>query len=286
MTRRSRFARDERGVSSVLGAILVFAILASALLYVNAFRAPEKGADGERAVARALETGMDALAAATTRGSSGPATVALELAPAAPSPSLLRGIVLDPLRPETTFALEPDAFAMRVRHVTPAGATVWDLGSAASPADLGRFAATTAGRYVAPQSVIVEGGAAVRASAGGAVLAARPDWSWTSSGGVRTLALTVPDLEGAATNVTDSSNRIVTLAPQGTRAVGGDAVASSRIVLEVWSEHNRAWAAFLNETFAPATAVVQAGNATITLSSASATYAMRLEYVRWNVDFS
>lgn len=286
---RRRPLSADAGASTVLGALLVLLVLSGALVYTNAYRTPEKGAGLERAQARLLGAEMDRLAAATTSAAAGTTvTVPVSAAPPASTPSLLRGIVLDPAPPGATLAFDPTGPTLRVTHVTPGGRTVHDVGNATGGLPLGRVTATTAGHYIAPLAFTVEAGAGVHSSRGGHVLAHPPDWSWREESGVRALALTVPHLTGAAWSVTDSENHAVALVPIAARASGGPLPAATAVTIEVArTPAAAAWGAYLNETFAPATATVRtgpAGSATITLAApAGAPLALDVRYARVGV---
>lgn len=206
--------RDDAAVSNVVGAILVFAVVGLAVLSINALYVPKQGATLEVA---ARETAEDALvtSAALQSSSTTPFLSQIPLSPSAGAPSLLPGIILDPVRPDGLATLNASATRIAISYDV-GGTRYYALGNATSGAPVGALTLRIGGAYL--------DSATYQASAG-AVLLMRGN----QSAMVAPPALHVARGGSAASPITEFSWRVPVLAG-GLQQVAGKGAAQARFV--------------------------------------------------------
>lgn len=307
---------DERAVSSVVGAIVVLAVLGSALVYVNAYHVPQKGAALEVLAREEAETALQSLALDLSSPVDGPFATDLPLRGPAPEPPLLSGIVLTPVRASGRLAFEPEGTTLRLSHVTAAPAAdvpagdpvrealpgglmlVHDIGSATGGRALGALTLAAGAAYLESATYSLEGGAVLVRRDDGSALVAPPALQ-VGRGGTATVPTTtfswrVPLLAGAAAEVGGGDLAQVSLAPGPEAAAGGgQLVHEIRIVVE--TDALTAWRSALEElvgshgTVSATQTGPDAGTVTATLLPPSGTPAgtprveLRLHAVRYEV---
>jgi hypothetical protein len=259
--------QDEAAASTVVGAIIVLAILGSSLVYVNAFYVPRQGATMEIDARADALAALNALAADTTSARA-PFERAIPLAAPAGAPPLLSGLVLSPARAPGSLQLNATRTTLTISHVTdappggvPAGdpmraaeagkMRVYDLGNATAGQPLGVLAASLGGTYLEPAAYRLEAGAILAQRANASSLVAAPPWILaTSPNGTRTtLAATVPILVGSP--VDDRGTGAVTLhvSPAPPVRVGaGQAVYN--VTFQIHTDALAAWTAALGAALA------------------------------------
>lgn len=278
---------DDRGASTVIGAILVLAILGGAILYVNAFHVPRQGETMEsdaRAVARASMLELQG----ELTSNQAPFVASVPLAPEGGRPPLLAGIILTPTRAPGALTFAATGTTLTLSHLTdapsggvPAGdptrvaeqgkMRVYDLGSASAGVPLGAIGASIGGTYLAPASYRLEGGALLATRANASSLVASPTWSATSAGsGTRTLISgTLPILAGSTSEARGLGAGSMRITP-GLAVRDGAGQAVYNVTLTLRTDALGAWTAALQAalgnratlTVTPDTGAADAGTIT------------------------
>lgn len=251
--------RDE-GVSTVIGAVVVLAILGGAILYVNAFYVPHQGAAMEtNARADARQALLDLQGQLTANRA--PFTAQVPLAPKPGEPPLMAGVILSPARTPGALNFTTQGTTLVVSHLTdaPAGGVpandptrvaesgrmrVYDVGSAAGGVAMGSLGASVGGTYLAPVSYRLEGGGILAVRAGASSLVAAPSWRVASSanGSTNVLGGTLPILAGPLAEERGLGSGALALAPGAAiRAGAGQAVYN--VTLVVHTDALAAWTA-------------------------------------------
>lgn len=259
-----RLLCSDSGVSSVVGAILVLAVLGMSLVYVNAYHVPRKGAALEVAAREDAETALTGLASGLAAPAAGPLVFDLPLRPEAPEPPLLAGVVLSPVRAHGRLAFEPGQTNVSVSHVTtmPAGSVspgdpiraalpgglmrVWTLGNATSGAGVGSLRLAPGAAYLEGATYTVEAGAVVVKRDGGSALVTPPSLHVGGSGATTVVSWRVPLLRGPAAEVGGGDRAQVGFTP-GPEASTGGAARVHEVVLRVETDALGAWRTALEE---------------------------------------
>lgn len=260
--------RSDEAVSTVVGALVVLAVLGVSLVYVNAFHVPEQGAAMEVAARDDAEAELRGLAADLSSPASGPLLADVPLRGEPADPPLLGGIVLSPVRAAGRLAFEPAQANLTLSHVTvapaegvPAGdpmraalpgglVRVWSLGNATQGVSLGALRLDAGAAYLEPATYSLEGGAVVVKRAGGSALAAPPSLR-VSAGGTPGFPTTVvswrvPLLAGAPAEVSGGERAQVGLSPGPAASSGGGQLVQNVTIL-VQTDALAAWRAALED---------------------------------------
>lgn len=233
---------EDHAAATVIGAIIVLAILGLSIAYVNGIHVPRQG------LALETEARADAAAALETlalRASSatGPESVNLPLRAERPLPPLLSGVVLAPARAEGSLLLDTDAARVTISHVTdmpPGGVAagdpmrvplgngkvrVYDIGNATHGMPMGALAASVGGAYAEPMTYLLEGGALIARREGGDTLLSPPALLVTPSGRssypMHHVAWRLPILHGEAAESVGAARAQVLLTPGPLASAGG-----------------------------------------------------------------
>lgn len=255
---------DDSGVSAVIGAIVVFAIFSSALIYTNAIHVPRQGASLEVALREDAERSLGALAGELVEDDGALVDVALRPAPA--PPALLAGLVLSPVRADGGLRLEPGA-NVSVSVVVPAsGAVASDdptrvdlgdglvrvflVGNKTGARSVGALELALGGTYTPASSYRVEGGALLLgrdgASEGVALGALRIARGGSAASATTDVAWTLPLLAGEASEVGGVGAAQVALVPGPVARAGGTSPLHN-VTIVVETQHVAGWRALLEE---------------------------------------
>ena len=272
--------RDD-AASTVIGAIIVLAVLSLAVVYVNAYHVPRQGAALELEGREETESSLAALAARLAEPPAAPLVAAVPVQPPPARPPLLSGVILAPARPEGRLAFDPEGPTMRVSllHDAPPGGVpagdpmrtdagggrmrVYLLGSATAAQPVGALEATTGGAYLEDLAYRVEAGAVLTLRAGASGLVSAPPLDVTRAGAETLVAWRVPLLAGDADAVAGAPAPRVQLAPGPEAAAGGGAPAHA-LRIEITTGAVDAWRAALQQ------ALGTAGTVTVTGSTVTA----------------
>lgn len=290
--------RDDDAVATVIGALIVLALLGLAIVYVNAIHVPRQGLALEVQAREEAEVQLAALAAAAADGDD--ASIVLPLVAERPLPPLLSGIILSPARQEGRLVYEPARANVTISHVTSAPASgvlagdptrvplggglvrVYDLGNATAGAPLGSLQASVGGAYAEGATYLLEGGAVLVKRASGSALVAAPALTVDPGADASRTRVdwTVPLLTGAPQDLSGARRAQVALSPGPlASAGGGDAVQSVTIVVE--STAAAAWRDALAQLVGARgnvtmSAVDDVGRVTATIGGAGATPSVEL----------
>lgn len=264
MTRRA----DDRAVSSVVGALILFAILAVSLVYVNAYHVPRQGAAMEVAARDEAEAGLQALAGDLALPHATPLLTDLPLRGDPGDPPLLGGVVLSPARPVGRLAFEPARANLTLSHVTSAPASgvpagdpiraalpgglmrVWSVGNATGGHPMGSLQLDPGAAYLEPAVYALEGGAVIVKREGGSALVAPPALrvalGGTPASPTTTLTWRIPLLAGPAAEASGAPRAHVTLAPGPGSASGGGQLVHG-VTIAVQTDALAAWRAALED---------------------------------------
>lgn len=311
--------RRDAGASTVVGAIIVLAVLSLALVYVNAYHVPRQGAALELEGREQAESALVALAGRLSAEPGASLLEPLPLRPPAARPQLLSGIVISPARAEGQLQVVPAATTIRVSHVVaapPGGVPPGDpmrvdaggglmrvylLGNATEGAPLGALDLRSGGTYLEPASYRLEGGLVLVSRATTSALVSGPalDVARGRIGGLETttLAWRVPLLAGDADAVSGTSVAQVQLTPGPESAAGGGQLVRN-VTIEVGTTALSAWTAALQDAVGlygtvawVATGPSETGTVTATLLPPAGTpagtsaVALDLRAVRYAVSF-
>ncbi len=117
---RRRF--DDAGVSTVIGAIIVLAIIGLAVVSINGYAVPRQGNTLEVEARDDAEASLIDLGDMLGVTQTAPFSVDLALRAASPPPPLLAGLILSPAQAEGRIAFEPSDVNLTISHVMDAPA--------------------------------------------------------------------------------------------------------------------------------------------------------------------
>lgn len=264
--------RDDAGVSSVVGALIVLAVLGASLVYVNAYHVPKKGASLEVAARDEMEAALQRLAGDLASPGAGPLVADVPLRGEAPPPPLLSGVVLSPARGHGRLSFDTEGPRITLSHVTaaPAGgvapgdptraplpdgrARVYNLGNAASGAPVGALTLTTPSAYLEGANYSLEGGAVVAKRGGGSMLLSPPPLhvarGGTPTNPTTTVSWRVPLLAGAGVEVGGGERAQVSLLPGPVSLSGGGQLVHG-VTVRVETDALAAWKSALEDLVGP-----------------------------------
>lgn len=311
MTRR--LSRDDGGAATMIGAILVLAVLGMSIVYVNAYHVPRQGAAREVAAREEAEASLVALASALQGADVAPLVDDLPLQGPRPSPPLLSGVVLSPAIAQGRLQFEPGWTNVSVSSVidAPAGGVpagdpmrvdvgggrmrVYALGSASGGAPLGTILLTSGGAYLETATYQLAGGAVIVDRADGSALVSPPGLQVGAASSETTVAWRVPVLAGAAAETAGAGVAQLSLAPGPLARFGGGQLVHS-VEVKVQTNALAAWKTALEQvvgargTVSVVESAPDAGTVTATIlpptGTPSGTPAVRLtlEGVRYELD--
>lgn len=255
---------DDGGAATVVGAILVFAILGISLVYVNAYHVPRQGAALEIAAGERAEDGLVSLASRLDAREVFTHDLPLQAPPS--TPPLLSALVLSPVRAPGAALLEPDAWRVGVSVLVaappsgvPAGDPVREsapgglmrvhlVGNSTTPHSAGALAVTTGGAYLEPATAQLEGGGVFAKRNGTSVPLAPPALVVGRAGSLAapttSLEWNLPLLAGRAGGVGGLGGAQATLSPGLPARVGGDALVHE-VEIRIETRSLAAWSAAL-----------------------------------------
>jgi hypothetical protein len=254
--------RDEEGVSTIIGAIIVLAIMGTALVYVNAFQVPRQGAALEVDAAERAEAALLSLASALQTSSDAPSVHKIPLQADRGTPPLLAGVILTPVRPGGSAGLNASSpqITMSVILDTPAGGVpsgdpireattdgrmrLFLLGNSTNGFGVGSLVAHTGGAYTERAEYAIEAGMLISTSGNVSAPLAAPAIS-IQRGAVTSLAWRIPILAGADEEIAGISLAQIGLRPGPESALGGGRVYSA--VIRVETTNVAAWRLALEE---------------------------------------
>lgn len=226
MTRPPRIG--DSGAATIIGAIIVLAILGIAAMYVNGVHVPRQGAALELAAREDAESALVGLAATLAAPPEGGFTWDVPLRPPAAPPSLLSGLILSPARMDGTLAIDAAGASVTISHVVaaPAGGMpggdgmrvdlgngdmrVFLVGNATAGQRMGGVDARVGGAYLDSATYRMEGGAVIATRAGGASsLVEAPALRVTSDGVDTRVRWHLPVLAGAAAQKSGDASGVV-----------------------------------------------------------------------------
>ena len=260
--------RDDSGAAAVIGAIIVLAVLGTAVLFVNGVQVPRQGATLEVAGAEATQRALVTLAGALSQRESGPRAFDVPLAPPVAQPPLLAGVVLSPARAQGSLAFDPDAARVRVSLVLPLPSggvdpadpvrvdeggglmRVYLLGNRTSGVPVGALEAQVGGAYLDVAARRVEAGAVLQTGGGTSALVEPPSLrvGGSTDGDVplTTVSWTIPLLGGASAQVSGAPSAVVRL-DAGPLAASGGGVRAHEVQIEVETGARLGWTQALEE---------------------------------------
>lgn len=258
--------RDDEAMSSVVGAIIVLAILGGSLLYVNAFYVPRQGATMEVQGAERAEAALLEIVSSLQAASAGPSVHEVPLQAPRSAPPLLSGVILTPVRPSGTLALDASATRLRVSAILDlpeegvsagdpireaVGASqmrLYFLGNKTSGSEVGALSATMGGAYTEAPEYRVESGLLLANRSASSVALGRLGLFVTQDD-VTSLAWRVPLLAGGEQSVAGGAAQLG-LRPGPESRLGGSRVHSATILVE--TENLGAWRDALEEAIGDA----------------------------------
>lgn len=272
-------ARDDQGAATIVGAIIVLAILGTALLYVNGIHVPRQGATLERDGNEATAEALSSLASLIARPADGPVAAEVPLRADAPTPPLLAGLVLSPAIAHGSLALEPGALVdvSVVVDAPQSGVPADDptrepvaggrmrvhlLGSATAGQPVGALVARTGGAHGEPATRALEGGAVLATSPAEASLV-EPTLAVAAAGNAThpttRISWRLPLLAGGTSEMSGTSAARVVMTPgPEARLGGGSAVHELRVRVE--TDHPDAWAEALRRAAGGRGTLAQSGD--------------------------
>lgn len=267
--------RDD-AVSTVIGTIVILAILSTALVYVNAFHVPRQGANLETQGSERTEAALLALAVELQSQPRGPSLQEVPLQAERASPPLLSGIVLSPAlapgsasidagAPRLTLTAELDAPADGVPANDPIREDLGNgrmrlylLGNTTDGLATGAVEARVGGAYTSPTSYRVEAGLVLANRSDGSAALAAPNIQ-VQRQSVTSVAWRVPLLAGASEEIAGSASAQLALRPGPESELGGGRAYAA--TLRVETDNLAAWRVALEETFGSAAVITVAPNA-------------------------
>lgn len=262
-----RRPRDD-AVSSVVGALLVLAVLGLAIMYVNGVHVPQQGTALEVDARESAEAALASLGARLSDAKRAPLTADVPLKAERPLPPLLAGVILSPARAEGKLAFEPGATALTISHVTdapPGGVPVgdpmrqdlgggrmrvYDVGNASAGLPLGSLRLTVGGSYLDPATYLFEGGAVMLDRGEGSAVVTTPGLHASASGTAAQpttrLSWRVPVLTGHSGEVVGARAAQLSLQP-GPEAQSGGGQRVHNVTLTVATDAASAWKAALED---------------------------------------
>lgn len=248
---RSRIASDDDAVATVVGFVLVLALVVSMYAHVARVDVPRWGADAELAWdARAQDALGLAAAAATQRlAEPGESTILLPPAPEARSVDVPFLGPLRPLPPAGSVTFEPSCASFTATHVAAGGALVVD----AQNLSTGCLVVSGRTTYSSPFQYRIEMGGLVRVQRDGAVVLTPPALDAAASASAVNVTLALPSLEGPATGATtELANAQLSFAARGTAAGAAAAPNAQRVQWTMETRDPAAWSAWANASLSRA----------------------------------
>lgn len=239
---------DDAGVATVVGAILVLALLGLTILVVNSVYVPQQGATLE---VGARERAEDALVVTASQEGSAttPFLAQLPLSSERPSPSLLPGIVLDPARADGRASFNASSTRVAIA-LNISGAPVYALGNATSGAPLGALTLRVGGAYLDPARYDLAGGMVLLARGGNSSVVAPPGLHVARGGSaaspVTEVAWRVPVLAGGLQEVSGKGAAQARLVPGPVAQSGGGDLVQN-VTIRVETDALGAWTAALRD---------------------------------------
>lgn len=183
---------QDNAASTVIGAIVVLAIIGIAIVYVNAFHVPQQGVGNEIIAREQAERSLARLASDLDVAQTSAITADLPLeAPAAPPP-LMSGLILTPARAPGRIAFEPSQTNITISTTiaTPPGgvapgdptrvdlgadrARIYQLGNATAGAPAGALQVSVGGAYLDAATYSLSAGGVFLDRPAGSSLVASP----------------------------------------------------------------------------------------------------------------
>lgn len=255
---------QDDGVSSVIGAILVMAILGTSIVYVNSYRVPKEGATMETTAATAAELALTDLAAGVASSDDAVQRV-IPLAPDPAAPPLLSGLILTPARAPGSIALNATATTITISHLTdaPAGGVpagdpmraaengrmrVYTIGNATAGMAPGALVASVGGAYGSRTLLRLEAGALLSNSSGRSALVALPPIRVAASanGSSTSFHARVPIFAGSAVSQGGAQAASVRLTPGPEARAGGGSLVYN-VTISVRTDALAAWTSALSQ---------------------------------------
>lgn len=246
MMRRPPFiARDDRALSTIVGAVIVLAVIGLAIMMVNTMHVPRQGASLEMAAREDAAQSLVGLSARLSTPAAGDLAWDVPLrAPPAP-PALLAGVILSPARAEGTLAFNASATRITISHVVdapPGGVPANDsmrtaepgnrmrvhlLGNATAGQPVGALSARVGGAYAPQITFTLSGGLVLRqepphAPAPLEALGLRVARVDTPTGPLAHVAWHVPLLAGTGGETSGAAAAVVALDAGPTTRIAGE----------------------------------------------------------------
>lgn len=257
---------DDAGISTIVGALVLLAVLGIAIVSINAFHVPRQGAALELQARQGAESALHGLAAEMSLGGDAPFSADLPLRAPPAAPPLLAGLIVSPASVSGSVGFDPDATSVRVSHVldAPAGGVpandpmresagaglvrIYALGNASAGFPVGSLSLDVGGGYLPPATYRLEVGALLLDRASSEDVVALPGLVAAADGNATHPATSIswrlPVLRGAAGEASGGSVAQVILTPGPVASAGGgQRVHEARI--EVDTDLPDAWAAAL-----------------------------------------
>lgn len=240
---------DDQGVSTVIGAVVILAILGTSLVYVNTSYVPRQGAALELQGAAQTEAALAALSATLRSGVAGPTAFDIPLHAESGAPPLLSGVVLSPVRAMGRADVDPTATRVTVSAVLdapPGGVPAGDpmrtdlgagkmrlylLGNATTGFPLGALTTQVGGAYQKVSEHRVEGGLLLTNRSDGST-ALGPAGLLVDASDATVATWRLPVLSGGIQEVSGGSSAQVGLRPGPESALGGGRAYNVSIRLE------------------------------------------------------
>lgn len=267
---------DDHALSTIIGAILVFAAVGVALISINAFQVPEQGTQLELRAAERLDASLTALVSRLSLSPVGPVLHDVPLRPDPAPPPLLSGVVLTPVRAQGSLSLE-DGSRIRISTLVagpPGGVPADDptrrpegngnmrvylVGTSEAMQPLGALRVTSGGAYAAESVRYVEGGASLSDLPHTSAVHARPALLVAGD----TLTWRLPLLAGGHAAASGGSTTQLLLVP-GPEALHGGGGPVKDIKIRIETDRLAAWRSLLEDAVGPH------GTVTVTSTGADA----------------
>ncbi|HWG89496.1 MAG TPA: hypothetical protein VNZ52_01480 [Candidatus Thermoplasmatota archaeon] len=249
--------RDEGGVSPIIGAIIVLAILTITLVYFNAYRVPLEGEGLDRTFveegARAMQSLQSELRVGADQTPLPLVQANLPITPPRPEAGLMAGFVVTPATGGATARFNATGPKITVFHETAGGGIVYDLGGpgtgpgAEAGIPLGNLSLDAQPAYLRRVVHVLEGGALFR----GDVRSQGTYWAPVLSTGLEMTstkaALRIVRLTGDDTEVAGPRSARVTLEHEASTASPPPELAARRVTIVVETARPGAWKSLLTE---------------------------------------
>lgn len=257
-----RRGRGDEAVATVIGAIVLLAVLGTALVYVNAYHVPRQGAALESQGAERTEEALLRLATTLAASPKSPFVQDVPLQTPRGNPPLLSGIVLSPARATGTAALNATSPVVRISadlDAPPGGVPVGDpnredigggrmrihlLGNRTAGTQVGSLQANVGGAYTATTEYRLEAGM-VLVDAGASSGAVSPPSLAVQRGTHTSVAWRIPLLAGTSGEIAGAGTVQVGLRPGPESELSGG--RAYRVHIEVNTTQLAAWRSALED---------------------------------------